>query len=209
MILSGARFTVAAGVACVASAIFYAATCLALYFVLVGISAVTNKDPGGPLAGILWPFVLFFVGLAMALVVYTPLTLLTFALARHRMWVWLVAPLFVATISFTLDRVRLAISIQRSSRPVERSSGPCARAALLLHRGLLPVLARRVRAVPTRAVGTRKAAERLIDRISAHPIAELAPPIRVGSASGAADDVDVVGSIPVKRKAIQCDHGRP
>jgi hypothetical protein len=120
-IFSGARFALAAGVACGASAVFYAATCLALYFVLVGVSAVTNTDPGGPLAGIFWPFVLFFVGLVMALVVYTPITLLTFALARRRMWAWLLAPVVISVISFAVGMV--CASRVESIRPLDLWTG--------------------------------------------------------------------------------------
>jgi hypothetical protein len=129
VILSGARFVVAAGLACAASALFYGATCLALYFVLLVLAGVTNTGVGSPLAGIIWPIVLFFVGLVMALIVYTPITFLTFALARGRMWVWLVAPVLVGVISFTISIV-CAAGVE-STKPLDFWTGRAGLALVL------------------------------------------------------------------------------
>jgi hypothetical protein len=120
-ILSGARFAVAAGVACAASAIFYAATCLALYFALLGIAGVTNTGIGSPLAGIFWPIVFFFVGLVTALIVYTPITFLTFVLARRRMWIRLITPILVGVISFSIGIV--CASGVESGKPLDLWTG--------------------------------------------------------------------------------------
>jgi hypothetical protein len=114
---SGARFAAASFFGCLATAVFYAATFLALY--VVGV--VVSGDMGGPLFAPLAMFGLFLVGLFVALIVYTPLTLLTAALSRERMWIWLTAPALVVVLSFGAGLL-IATRVQ-SADPIELWSG--------------------------------------------------------------------------------------
>ncbi len=134
-LLSGARFAGAAAIGCLASAVFYAATLFAFYLVLLLIAGVMNLGMGSPIAGPIWTFVFFCVGLGAALIVYTPITLLTAALARKRIWVWLLAPILVVCVSFGVG-ILLAMRFEaRSCREHLLPRHPRFRAPLLLRGG--------------------------------------------------------------------------
>jgi hypothetical protein len=92
----GAGFALASAFGVVACAVFYAATCAAILFVLYAFAVVFDKYLGSPLAPIIWPAVFFGIGLFTGVFVYAPITFFLTWFARRRMLVWLIAPPVVA-----------------------------------------------------------------------------------------------------------------